>query len=200
MARVLIVEDESTDLIFMRNIVEVAGHEVYVATDGEAAFKAFLRKSIDVVVTDLHMPHVDGLELIGAVRALYPEARIIAVSGKGQDLLDAAKLLGASVALSKPLDPNELLEAIAPAASDEPVKGIGAMQGYARRGVSNVVAYVLGDDSITVQFDDRSRYLYTYEGAGAANVEEMKNLARRGEGLNEFIKKNVSTRDAKKLR
>ena len=200
MARVLIVDDESTDLIFLRNIVEASGHEVYVASDGEQAFKTFLRKSIDVVVTDLHMPHVDGLELIGAVRALYPEARIIAVSGKGQDLLDAAKLLGASVALSKPVDPDELIEAIAPAAPDEPVRGRRGIQGYANRGVSNVVAYDVGDDSITVQFDDRSRYLYTYESAGAANIEEMKNLARRGEGLNEFIKKNVSTRYALKLR
>jgi len=199
-ARVLIVEDESTDLAILKGIVKGAGHEVYVASDGEQAFKTFLRKSIDVVVTDLHLPHVDGLELIGAVRALYPEARIIAVSGKGQDLLDAAKLLGASVALSKPVDPDELIEAIAPAAPDEPVRGIRAMQGYARRGVSNVVAYDVGDDYITVQFDDRSRYLYTDESAGAANIEEMKNLARRGAGLNEFIKKNVSTRYALKLR
>ena len=200
MARVLIVEDESTDLILLRSIVEAAGHEVHVATDGEQAFKTFLRKSIDVVVTDLNMPHVDGLELIGAVRALYPEARIIAVSGKGQDLLDAAKLLGASVALSKPVDPQALVEALAPPAPDEPVRRIRAMQGYANRGVSNVVAYDVADDSITVQFDDRSRYLYTYESAGAANIEEMKNLARQGEGLNEFIKKNVSTRYALKLR
>ena len=74
------------------------------------------------------------------------------------------------------------------------------MQRYANRGVSNVVSYDVGDDSIKVQFDDRSRYLYTYESAGAANVEEMKNLAREGEGLNDFIKKNVGTRYALKLR
>ena len=67
MARVLIVEDEITDLIFLRNIVEGAGHEVFVASDGEQAFKAFLRKRIDVVVTDLHMPCGDGLEFIEAL-------------------------------------------------------------------------------------------------------------------------------------
>lgn len=200
MARVLIVDDESTDLIFLKSIVEASGHEVFVATDGEQAFKICLRKGIEILVTDLHMPGVDGLELIESVRALCPETRIIAVSGKGQNVLDAAKLLGASVALNKPVDPDELIKAIAPAAPDEPVRGFRGMQRYARRGVSNVVSYDVGDDSIKVQFDDRSRYLYTYESAGAANVEEMKNLARQGEGLNDFIKKNVGTRYALKLR
>ena len=116
MARVLIVEDESTDLILLRNIVEGAGHEVYVASDGEQAFKAFLRKNIDVVVTDLHMPNVDGLELIGALQALFPKAEIIAVSGKGTALLAAARRKGVQAVLSKPVDPHELLRAIAEAA------------------------------------------------------------------------------------
>ncbi len=74
--------------------------------------------SIDVVVTDLHMPHVDGLELIVTLQALFPDAKIIAVSGKGQAMLAAAKRQGVRVALSKPVDPHELLRAIARAAPD----------------------------------------------------------------------------------
>ncbi len=115
MARVLIVDDESTDLIFLRNIVEASGHEVYVASDGEQAFKTYLRKSIEIVITDLHMPQVDGLEFIEALRTIYPEARIIAVSGKGQILLDEAKRMGAFMAFSKPVDPDELVKALAAA-------------------------------------------------------------------------------------
>ena len=113
MARVLIVDDEPTDLILLRSIVEASGHKVYVARDGEQAFKSYLRQSIEVVITDLDMPRVDGLEFIEGLRALYPEARIVAVSGKGQIVLDKAKRMGAFMAFSKPIDPHELVEALA---------------------------------------------------------------------------------------
>jgi DNA-binding NarL/FixJ family response regulator len=69
--------------------------------------------SIDVVVTDLQMPHMDGLELMAALQALFPDVAIIVVSGKGPELLTAAMDKGALVAFSKPVDPQELIEAIA---------------------------------------------------------------------------------------
>ena len=112
MARVLIVDDEPTDLLFLRSIVESSGHEVYVARDGEKAFKTYLGQDIDLVVTDLDMPGVDGLEFIESLVALYPQARIVAVSGKGETLLDEAKRTGAVMAFSKPIDPDELVEGL----------------------------------------------------------------------------------------
>ena len=51
--------------------------------------------------------------------------------------------------------------------------------------------YEIGQDFIRVQFSDGSIYLYTYESAGPANIEEMKQLAELGHGLNSFINKNV---------
>ena len=113
MARVLIVDDEPTDLILLRSIVEASGHEVYVARDGEKAFKTYLGQSIELVITDLDMPGVDGLEFIESLIALYPEARIVAVSGKGQTLLDEAMRTGATMAFSKPIDPDELVQGLA---------------------------------------------------------------------------------------
>ena len=118
MARVLVVEDEQTDRLILAGIVEGMGHEVYFASDGEQAFKTYMRMSIDVVVTDLLMPNVDGLEFIVALKTLFPDAPIIAVSGKGPELLATAEKKGALVALSKPVDPQELLEAISRAAPD----------------------------------------------------------------------------------
>ncbi len=112
MARVLIVDDEPTDLLLLRKIVEASGHEVYVARDGEQAFKAYLKQEIELVITDLNMPGVDGLEFIEALRGLYPEARIIAVSGKSQTELDEAKRMGAFTAIGKPIDSDELVEAL----------------------------------------------------------------------------------------
>ena len=116
MARVLIVEDDQTDRSILGFIVKRTGHEIYFASDGEEAFEIYVRQSIEIVITDLHMPRVDGLEFIESLRTLYPKTPIIAVSGKGPDLLAEAKRKGALAAFSKPIDPHELVEALAKAA------------------------------------------------------------------------------------
>ena len=119
MARVLIVDDDLIDRTILGRIVEGAGHKVYFAGGGEQAFHVYMGTiidmgtSIDVIITDLQMPGIDGLAVIEALQPLFPDVAIIAVSGKGPELLAAAKDKGALVALSKPVDPQELLEAIA---------------------------------------------------------------------------------------
>ncbi len=121
MARVLIVEDEEADRIILGNIAQGMGHEVCFASDGGEGLKVYAAGGIDVVITDLHMPNVNGLELIGALQAQFPNAEIIAVSGKGTALLAAARRMGVQTVLSKPVDPHELLRAIAEAAPDSSV-------------------------------------------------------------------------------
>ena len=75
------------------------------------------------------------------------------------------------------------------------------MEQYANRGGdSGVVTYDIEDEFIKVGFSDGSLYLYTYASPGAADVEHMKTLARRGEGLNEFIKRSVGDRYEQKLK
>lgn len=58
-------------------------------------------------------------------------------------------------------------------------------------GRSSIEGYDEAYDSITVYFTDGSAYEYTYDSAGVDNVEEMKELAHSGEGLNSFIMRNV---------
>lgn len=65
---------------------------------------------------------------------------------------------------------------------------------------SGVVAYEISEDSITVEFRDGSRYLYTYAVPGRSDVERMKVLAQRGDGLNAHINESVGKRYARKLR
>ncbi|MBV6410687.1 MAG: hypothetical protein GAKPKEKM_01509 [Rhodocyclaceae bacterium] len=67
-------------------------------------------------------------------------------------------------------------------------------------GDSGVVGYEIADTSITVGFRDGSIYLYTYQSAGAENIERMKKLAIAGEGLNSFIIRVVRKGYASKLR
>ena len=113
MARLLIVEDDDADRLILKSILEGTDHEVYFASDGEQALEIYVGSAIDVVVTDLHMPGIHGLELIMTLRARDPEAKIIAVSATGPAQLAMAEELGADVVLSKPVDPHDLLEAVA---------------------------------------------------------------------------------------
>ncbi len=118
MARVLIVDDEPTDRVILATIIEQAGHECYFASGGLEALETYLRGDIDIVVTDLQMPHGGGLELIEGLKLLLPETAIIAVSSMKPEGLAEARSKGATAAFSKPVDPQELLEAIAQAAPE----------------------------------------------------------------------------------
>ncbi len=96
----------------LRTILERAGHEVFYATDGDEAIAELEGTEIDVVITDLHMPRVHGLELITLIRDLEPRPGIIAVSGTGEDQLMVAEALGAARTLTKPVMPDLLLAAV----------------------------------------------------------------------------------------
>lgn len=67
-------------------------------------------------------------------------------------------------------------------------------------GDSGVVGFEVGPDFIRVHFSTGSVYLFTAASAGAQNIEQMKKLARAGNGLNSFIVKNVRTKYAEKSR
>ena len=120
-AGVLIVEDSRAQSLILGDIVERAGHEVFFASDGEQALELCVGESINVVITDLQMPHCDGLVLITALREAFPETAIIAMSAIGSDLLAEAKSQGAFAALSKPIELVEFIEALAQAAQDSSV-------------------------------------------------------------------------------
>jgi hypothetical protein len=66
-------------------------------------------------------------------------------------------------------------------------------------GDSGVVAYQIGGDSITVQFEDGGTYVYNYASAGRQNIEQMKRLAKAGKGLSTYIVRNVRKKYASRL-
>ena len=72
MARILIVDDDKLDRIVLGTILERAGHETYFAADGDEALREYRAQAIEIVVTDLQMPGVHGLELITLLRDLSP--------------------------------------------------------------------------------------------------------------------------------
>ena len=108
MANVLIVDDEEMDRFLGSRIVEDSGHIALFAGDGEAALQMYIDNDIALVITDLRMPKVDGLRLIGDLLEHDPEAAIIVVSGDA-DELEKAERLGAHAGLIKPVEPEELI-------------------------------------------------------------------------------------------
>lgn len=112
MARVLVVDDEEADRIVLQTILQRADHKVFLANDGRDALEIFEAREIDVIITDLQMSEVHGLELITIVREFDPRPPIIAISGTGEVQLDMAQALGAQKTLAKPIHPQALLEAV----------------------------------------------------------------------------------------
>ena len=115
MARVLIVDDDESERLLQRTMLQKAGHELFFARSGEEAVKVYVRSGIEVVISDLEMPDGDGLEPIEAITGLISRPTVIAVSGKGPDMLQLAIALGADVTLVKPVDGRDLIEAVAKA-------------------------------------------------------------------------------------
>ncbi len=111
MANILIVDDLETDRLFEARIIEDAGHTPFFAGDGEAAMTMYKENDIDVVITDLRMPKVDGLSLIRGLLAHDPEVAIIAVSSLAQHL-EQAEDYGAIAGLVKPVAPEDLIETV----------------------------------------------------------------------------------------
>jgi hypothetical protein len=66
-------------------------------------------------------------------------------------------------------------------------------------GESGVVAYEIGENSITIAFQQGERYLYTERSTGAENIAKMQELARAGRGLATFVSQHVKTGYARKL-
>lgn len=119
MPRVLIVDDEETDLLLMQSILARAGYDTQVAVTGEDALRQYLTESVDVVVTDLQMPDVHGFELITILREFENPPAVIAVSGTGPFQLHMAEALGAKWTLTKPVSPDLLLDAVTRALRDD---------------------------------------------------------------------------------
>lgn len=114
--RVLLIDDEEGVRTVIREVLDRAGYEVEVAEDGAHGLKIFAANPTPVVITDLIMPQMDGLEMIGALRRAYPWVKIIAISGGGRrlsrDYLPAAQALGADRILYKPFEPSEIVETV----------------------------------------------------------------------------------------
>ena len=112
MAHILIVDDEEAERLLQRRILERHGHDVCTAADGVEALLSLRTTNIDVVITDLQMPDIHGLELISVLRDQSPRPTIVVVSGTGPDQLAIAKAVGAQFTLHKPVYAEQLIATV----------------------------------------------------------------------------------------
>jgi CheY-like chemotaxis protein len=114
-ARILVIDDNALVRSVVREKLRRAGHTVFEAGNGREGMAAFHDSPADLVLTDLTMPDVDGMETVASFHEHYPQIPIVAMSGSGGSAmtsLNTAILLGASSALPKPFTPSQLLEAV----------------------------------------------------------------------------------------
>jgi len=108
--RVLCVDDEPVILQILRRLLEVQGFDAVTNSDPLAALASFGEGMFEVVITDIHMPHMDGLSLMRALREKQPDLPVVVVTGQGTvDTAIQALREGASGMLVKPFTGEELL-------------------------------------------------------------------------------------------
>jgi CheY-like chemotaxis protein len=120
--RILVADDDPSVRSAIRRTLEAEHYEVEEATGGGEVLRLQQERPCDLLLIDLYMPGVDGLETIIRLKAEQPHLKIVALSGGGyrnkRDVLAMAVDAGASGALSKPFERTDLLAAVTHALGD----------------------------------------------------------------------------------
>ncbi len=117
MQRILVIDDDAQIRRVVSRILADAAYEVVQAEEGREGLKQMLTFKPDLILTDIIMPEMEGIEFIHHVRKIVPKAKVIAMSGgthrsKADLLLYMAQSLGADIVLEKPFGAEALLAAV----------------------------------------------------------------------------------------
>lgn len=119
MPHILIAEDDPSVRSTIRSALIGNGHRVTEAANGREAVKAFHAGGVDLMVLDMLMPEMDGVETLRALRSFAPSLPVVAMSGgvmaNSCIYLHCARLMGAAQVLQKPFNAEKLLQAVASA-------------------------------------------------------------------------------------
>ena len=122
MARILLADDEPKLRELFARYLNGLGHEVRTAADGNEVMAALAEAPADLLVTDINMPDMDGIEILTTLRKNGSHMPVIAISGGGyldkNLLLSSAAMLGALITLEKPFALEELRDAVDNVLSD----------------------------------------------------------------------------------
>ncbi len=111
--RVLLVEDDDDNRELMAEVLESSGYHVLSAASGQDGLRTLSEHSVDVVVTDVGMPGMGGLEMARAAKAIAPKIPVVVVTGWAErDDITSARGKHVDAVLIKPVDPDALTQAV----------------------------------------------------------------------------------------
>ncbi len=79
--QILIVDDDPAQCEILSQLIGQLGYQAYSATDGDMALQVFQERGIDLVISDIKMPHMDGMTLLQKIRSLNEKVRVIILTG-----------------------------------------------------------------------------------------------------------------------
>lgn len=116
MYHIIIIEDDDEVRFYLERILTRAGYTVTAVCNGREGVEMFRENPADLVITDIIMPEMDGIEAIIDLRRQNRNLKVIAISGGGraepQSYLNSARLLGADRTMKKPFSNEEILGAL----------------------------------------------------------------------------------------
>jgi DNA-binding response OmpR family regulator len=134
--RILVIDDDNTVVTAIRAVLLRSGFEVITAPGGKSALKAVEVYAFDLVIVDMVMEELDGLETVRLLHEVAPRVPVIAVSGfmfkpgvaATSDFVGLAARLGIAYCLHKPFRPDELLSAVKACIGDATCEGPPALR------------------------------------------------------------------------
>ena len=116
-ATILLVEDEELLRAGVQEVLEIQGYKVITAPDGEQALACLAAEPIDLIITDLVMPKMDGVDFVKQLREIKPDLPVIVVSGSTRNIMqrygiDSIQVPGANASLPKPFKSVDLIEQV----------------------------------------------------------------------------------------
>ena len=133
MSHILVIDDDPAVRMTIRLVLEREGHTIALASDGLAGMKALKAGRIDLLIVDIFMPGMDGIETIREVRTQQPDLPAIVISGTSldgpglqtPDFLAMAVKLGAVRSLQKPFKPRDIIGVVRQCLGNVEAKSIG---------------------------------------------------------------------------
>lgn len=114
--RILVIDDDPAIVRSLELLLRAKGYIVATAGDGPGGLKAFHAFAPQIVISDVFVPGIEGLEVIRQINQQNQDVMIVAMSGcvaiEGYDLLEHARAAGATVCISKPFEIKELFDAL----------------------------------------------------------------------------------------